>query len=45
MIEGLFDPASPRREDGRLILCFFDAKIVNCNIEFEGQNPVRYIED
>lgn len=45
MIEGVFDPGSPRRDDGKLILRFFDAHIVNCNVTFEGRNPVRYIEE
>ena len=44
MIEGVFDPDSPRREDGRLVLRFFDACIMNCDVSFDGQNPVRYIE-
>jgi hypothetical protein len=44
MIEGVFDPVSPRREDGRLVLRSFDAHIVNCRVTFDGQNPVRYIE-
>ncbi|NEP13125.1 MAG: hypothetical protein F6K14_23550 [Symploca sp. SIO2C1] len=44
MIEGLFDRnTSFRREDGRLVVKFLDAHIVNCNIQFDGQNPVRYI--
>lgn len=44
MIDAVFDPASPRRDDGRLILRYFDAHFVNCNVQFDGQNPVRYIE-
>jgi hypothetical protein len=43
MIEGVFDPESSRREDGRLVLRFFDAHIVNCRVTFDGQNPVLYI--
>jgi hypothetical protein len=43
MIEGVFDrPASTRRDDGRLVLRFLDGRIVNCRIQFDGQNPVRY---
>jgi hypothetical protein len=44
MIEGVFDPESRRREDGRLVLRFFDAHIANCRVAFDGQNPVRYID-
>jgi hypothetical protein len=44
MIEGVFDRnASYRTEDGRLTLKFLDGRIVNCDIQFGGQNPVRYI--
>lgn len=44
MIECEFDRnASWRREDGRLVVKFLNACIVNCNVKFEGQNPVRYI--
>jgi len=46
MIEGVFDPASPRRkDDGRLILQYFDARIVNCGVSFASQNPVQYIQE
>jgi hypothetical protein len=45
MIEGVFDPASPRREDdGRRIVRFLDGRIVNCRVEFASQMPVRYFE-
>jgi len=45
MIEGVFDRnGSGRRDDKRLILRFLDGRIVNCNVQFDGQNPVRYIE-
>jgi hypothetical protein len=45
MIEGVFDRnGSLRREDGRLVVRFLDGRIVNCNVQFDGQNPVRYIE-
>jgi hypothetical protein len=44
MIEGVFDrSASYRREDGRLVVKFLDGRIVNCDVQFVGQNPVRYI--
>ncbi len=42
MINAIFDPASERREDGRLILRFFDASIINCDVDFD-QNPVKYV--
>jgi hypothetical protein len=46
MVKGEFDPESPRRANGRLILRFRKACIVNCRVDFDGQerNPVRYIE-
>ncbi len=45
MIEGAFDQKSSwRREDGRLVIKFLDGRIVNCNIKFDGQNPVHYIQ-
>ena len=45
MIEGVFDRTrSWRRDDGRLVLRFLDGRIVNCKVEFDTQNPVRYIE-
>lgn len=45
MIEGVFDRnASGRKDDGRLVLRFLDGRIVNCKVEFQGQNPVGYIE-
>ncbi|MCY7286251.1 MAG: hypothetical protein LH679_23085 [Cyanobacteria bacterium CAN_BIN43] len=44
MIEGVFDrSASFRREDGRLVLKFLDERIISCDVQFVGQNPVRYI--
>ncbi len=46
MIEGVFARnASNRRDDGRLVVKFLNGQIVNCNVQFDGQNPVRYIED
>ncbi len=44
MIEAIFDRnASYRRDDGRLVIKFLDGHIVNCSVQFDGQNPVRYI--
>lgn len=44
MIEGVFDRNTSYRTDaGRLVVKFLDAHIVNCRVEFDGQNPVRYI--
>lgn len=44
MIEGGYDRAGSRRQaDGRLIIRFFDGRIANCSIVFQGQNPVHYI--
>jgi hypothetical protein len=47
MIEGVYDrTGSRRRQDGgRLIIRFLDGRIVNCNIAFASQNPVRFIEE
>jgi hypothetical protein len=45
MIEGVYDrTGSKRREDSRLILRFLDGHIVNCQVRFDGQNPVRFLE-
>jgi hypothetical protein len=45
-IEGLFDrEGSQRREDGRLIVRFSNARIVACDVRFDSRNPVRYVED
>lgn len=43
MIQGIFDPDSPVVDNGRLAVRFFDACIVNCEIEFESRNPVSYL--
>ncbi|QSJ15571.1 hypothetical protein JYQ62_27645 [Nostoc sp. UHCC 0702] len=44
MIEGIFDrEASWRMNDGRLVLKFLDGCILNCQVKFDSQNPVRYI--
>ncbi|MBW4682655.1 MAG: hypothetical protein KME19_21555 [Microcoleus vaginatus WJT46-NPBG5] len=46
MIEGIFDrSASWRREDNRLVLKFQQGQIVNCQVKFDGQNPVRSLEE
>lgn len=45
MIEGEYNrTASHRREDGRLVVAFRDAHIVNCEVNFDGQNPVRLLD-
>ena len=45
MIEGVYDRSgSERRDDGRLVLRFMDGRVINCRVEFAGQNPVRFIE-
>ena len=45
MIEGIYDRSgSVRREDGRLVVRFIEGRIVNCRVEFAGQNPVRFID-
>jgi hypothetical protein len=44
MIEGIFDQsASYRSGDGKLVIKFLDGHIINCAVQFVGQNPVRYI--
>jgi hypothetical protein len=47
MIKGVFDRNSSHYVviDGqdRLVIKFLDGRIVNCNIEFRGQNPVHYM--
>jgi hypothetical protein len=43
-IEGTFDAANSfRLDDGRLMIAFTNACIRNCNISFDGRNPVRYL--
>ncbi|PSB32479.1 hypothetical protein [Stenomitos frigidus] len=47
MIEGVFDRNSSYRVDDeykRLVVKFLDGHIINCSIQFDGQNPVRYIQ-
>ena len=44
-IEGVHDRTGSRRPDkGRLVIRFLDGRIVNCGVDFNGQNPVRFIE-
>jgi len=43
MIEGVFDQSASYRRDDRLVVKFLDGRIINCDVQFEGQNPVRYI--
>lgn len=44
MIEAIFDRnASYRRDDDRLVVKFLDGHIMNCSVQFDGQNPVHYI--
>ena len=44
MIEGVFDRSnSYRRDDGRLVVKFLDGRIVNCSVQFDARNSVRYI--
>lgn len=45
MIEGLYNRDLDHHHDGgRLVIKFHDARIINCHIAFDSQNPVRYIE-
>jgi hypothetical protein len=44
MIEGMFDRSSSyRTEDNRLVVKFLDGQIINCAVQFVGQNPVHYL--
>jgi hypothetical protein len=47
MIEGVFDRNTSHyvvvEGQDRLVIKFLDGRIVNCNIEFQGQNPVYYM--
>jgi hypothetical protein len=48
MIEGIFDRNESFRTpppNDRLVIKFLDGRIVNCHVEFEARNPVRYIPD
>ncbi|MBS9395235.1 MAG: hypothetical protein HEQ29_19635 [Dolichospermum sp. LBC05a] len=43
MIEGIFDrDNSYRTENDRLVIKFLDGHIINCSVQFKGQNPVCY---
>lgn len=51
MIEGVFDKTGSYRrkndrDQNRLVIRFLDGHIVNTNprVEFDGQNPVRFVE-
>lgn len=43
MIRGVFDRNASYRVDDRLVIKFLEGKIVNCNVEFQSQNPVHYV--
>ena len=46
MIRARFDSESSYRlaeDNRRLVIRFADAKIVNCDVSFDSQNPVRYL--
>lgn len=47
MIEGVFDRSASHyvvvNDKDRLVIKFLDGRIVNCNVEFNGENPVRYV--
>ncbi len=49
MIEAVFDRNASFYLDppknNRLVVKFLDGRIVNKNIKFKGQNPVRYIKN
>ncbi len=45
MIQAAFDQSSSYRlkdNEKRLVIKFSDGKIINCNVDFDSQNPVRY---
>jgi|HubBroStandDraft_6_1064221.scaffolds.fasta_scaffold859866_1 hypothetical protein len=44
-IEATFDKATSKRRDrdGRLIVGFSNARIVNCDVKFSSRNSVRYL--
>ncbi|WP_416671119.1 hypothetical protein [Egbenema bharatensis] len=43
MIEGIFDRNdSYRSSENKLVIKFLDGRIVNCRVQFDAQNPVRY---
>lgn len=47
MIEGVFDRNASHyvviENKERLVIRFLDGRIVNCNVEFNGENPVHYV--
>ena len=47
MIEGVFDRNASYyvviENKERLVIKFLDGRILNCNVEFNGENPVRYV--
>jgi hypothetical protein len=49
MIEGIFDRNASYYLDppknNRLLVKFLDGRIVNCNVQFKGENPVSYIQE
>jgi hypothetical protein len=49
MIEGIFDRNASyyldSPNDNRLLVKFLDGRIVNCNVHFTSDNPVRYIQE
>jgi hypothetical protein len=49
MIEAVFDRNASfylnPPKDNRLVVKFQDGRIVNCNVHFTSDNPVRYIQE
>ncbi len=49
MIEGVFDRNESYyldpTNDNRFLVKFLDGRIVNCNVQFTSDNPVRYISE
>jgi hypothetical protein len=49
MIEGVFDRNASfylePPDDNRLVVKFLDGRIINCNVQFAGQMPIRYIQE
>ena len=47
MIEGIFDRNASYYleppDNDRLAVKFLDGRIINCNVQFAGQMPIRYI--
>lgn len=47
MIEAVFDRNASHyvwvEDKERLVIKFLDGRVVNCDVEFDGQNPVRYV--